>query len=168
MATTDIYYKKWVEWNLEDAATQVQVAAKINESAFVLTQKSVTPSLTGYPAGFSLSAAQTGSADSTHTFDFGNKAKPRDPVLVRFVTTIGSTPTCTYTIKGSVDNTTFFSLAYSDSATPSSFSSGTFSTTTAATKLKIVQPGQVYRYLKVTYSSNTNVTNTADAFALGD
>jgi len=40
----------------------------------------------------------------------------------------------------------------------------TFVITTAITAMKIVQPNQPVRYLRVTYSANTNVTNTADVW----
>ena len=38
----------------------------------------------------------------------------------------------------------------------------TFALTTAGTTLKILRPNQPWRYLRLTYSANTNVTNTAD------
>ena len=144
-------------------------AAKINEVSNYLLMNGVSASLTGFTTTFNLSTTQTGSADSTHVFEYGrSKIAAREPLLIKIVTTIGSTPTCTYAVKGSVDGDTYFNLAYSDSATPTTFATGTFLTTTATTKVKIVERGQVYNYLKLVYSSNTNVTNTADVLPLGD
>lgn len=168
MALTDVNYKKWLEMNLEDATTQVQVAPKIAEQAFRLNVNAITPSLTAFPTTFTLSSAQTGSADSTFTFDYGNRKAGREGAMVKITTTVGATPTCTYQIKGSVDNSTFFNLLYADSATPSTFVSSTFVITTATTVAKLIKPGQVWRYLKITYSANTNVTNTAAIIPFGD
>lgn len=168
MALSDTAYKKWMELSVEDATTQVQVAAKLNEMAFALNQASVTPSLTGFPTTYNLSTTQTGSADSTHTFDFGNTRAGREGALVKIVTTVGATPTCTFQIKGSVDNSTFFNLKYADSATPTTFVSSTFAITSATTVAKLIKPGQIWRYLKITYSANTNVTITADILPLSD
>ena len=168
MALTDVNYKKWLEMSLEDATTQVQVAPKISEQQFRLNANAITPSLTGFPTTFTLSNAQTGSADSTNTFDFGNNKAGREGAMVKIVTTVGSTPTCTFQIRGSKDNSTFFNLLYADSATPSTFVSSTFVITTATTVAKLIKPGQVWRYLKITYSANTNVTITAAVIPFGD
>jgi hypothetical protein len=172
MAVIDPYTRTYTEYELMDAETQRFIEAKIAEVTWVLDQNSITPALDGFPTGTVLSDAQTGSADSTNTFDYGNSGvaseNVREAALVRIVTTIGLTPTCTYSIKGSMDNTTFTSLSVADSATPETFSASTFIITTEATTVKLVKPGQKYRYLKVVYSLNTNVTNTTDVYPLGD
>ena len=168
---SDLDYAKqlYTELNLDDATTVLQRAAKIAEVSNYLSENGVSASLTGFTTNFNLSTTQTGSADSTHVFQYGrSKITAREPLLIKIVTTIGSTPTCTYAIEGSIDGTTYFSLSYSDSASPTTFTTDTFITTTATTKVKIVERGQVYNYLKLVYSSNTNVTNTADVLALGD
>lgn len=110
-----------------------------------------------------LSAAQTGSAASTNIADVGRIQHL--PVIVRITTTIGATPTCTYALEGSPDGTNWFPLPYADSATPLTIVSTTFVITTAVTVMKIVQATAMPRFLRISYSSNTNVTNTADLFA---
>lgn len=106
-----------------------------------------------------LSDAQTGSAASTNVFDYGSSHKN---VLVRLTTLIGATPTCTYAIEGSVDGTTWAAVSYADSATPTVFTTSTFVITTAITTKKLISQTVPWRYLRITYSANTNVTNTAD------
>jgi len=106
-----------------------------------------------------LSTAQTGNGQSTNIVDRGDS---NDVALLKITTTIGATPTCTYAIEGSADGTNWFNIAYADSATPTTISVATFVITTATTVYKIIQPNVPVRFLRVTYSVNTNVTNTAD------
>lgn len=113
-----------------------------------------------FPNTANLSTAQTGSAVSTNIVDRG--AANERSALLKITTTIGATPTCTYAIEGSADGTNWFSVAYADSATPETVSVATFAITTATTVYKILRPGHPWRYLRITYSANTNVTNTAD------
>lgn len=112
------------------------------------------------PNGASLSAVQTGNGVSTNIVDRG--ATTERPALLKVTTTVGATPTCTYAIEGSADGTNWFPVAYSDSATPETVSVATFAITTATTVFKILRPDHPWRYLRLTYSANTNVTNTAD------
>lgn len=112
------------------------------------------------PNTASLSAAQTGNGASTNVADRG--AAVERPALLKITTTVGATPTCTYAIEGSADGTNWFSVAYADSATPETVSVATFAITTATTVYKILRGGHPWRFLRVTYSANTNVTNTAD------
>lgn len=112
------------------------------------------------PNTANLSTAQTGSAASTNIVDRG--AITGRPSLLKITTTIGATPTCTYAIEGSADGTNWFAVAYADSATPQTASVATFVITTATTAYKILLADQPWRYLRLTYSANTNVTNTAD------
>lgn len=107
-----------------------------------------------------ISAAQTGNGASTGTSDRGGRVSCA--VLVTITTTIGATPTCTYAIQGSVDGTNWFAVPYADSATPTTVSVATFAITTATTAYKYVQANTPARYLRVTMSANTNVTNTID------
>lgn len=157
---------KYSKLQLKDAASQLQLVAKLNEYVTQLGWNSVTPAANAYPTGTVVSSAQTGNANST-VYDFGNM-RPRQQVLVRIVTTVGATPTCTYAIQGSSDNSTFTALNYADLTTPFTVVSSTFVLTTAGTTVKVVQANQQYRYLRVTYSANTNVTNTTDIYPLGD
>lgn len=113
------------------------------------------------PAGINLSAAQTGNGASTNILDRGGRS---GPALLKITTAIGATPTCTYAIEGSGDGTDWFPVAYADSATPETLSVATFVITTAITVRKILRPNHPWRFLRVTYSANTNVTNTADVW----
>jgi hypothetical protein len=115
----------------------------------------------GTPNTANLSAAQTGSGQSTNTVDRGSSF---GPALVKITTTIGATPTCTYAIEGSPDNTNWFPVAIADSATPETVSVATFVITTATTVYKILRTGHPWRFLRLTYSANTNVTNTTDVW----
>lgn len=107
-----------------------------------------------------LSAAQTGNGPSTNTVDRG--AATERPALLTITTTVAATPTCTYAIEGSADSSRWFPAAYADPATPDTPSVATFAITTAGTVHKLLRPGQPWRYLRLTYSANTAVTNTAD------
>ncbi|HKY57537.1 MAG TPA: hypothetical protein VJL80_05825 [Aeromicrobium sp.] len=115
-----------------------------------------------YPTSGNLSSAQTGNGASTNVADRGDAADR--PALLKITTTVGATPTCTYAIEGSADGTNWFSVAYADSATPETLSVATFAITTATTVYKILRLNHPWRFLRVTYSANTNVTNTADVW----
>ena len=107
-----------------------------------------------------LSSAQTGNGASTNVVDRGGAINR--PALLKITTTVGATPTCTYAIEGSPDGTNWFQIAYEDSASPGTLSAATFVITTATTVYKILPVDRPWRYLRITYSSNLNVTNTAD------
>lgn len=111
-----------------------------------------------FPNVAALSTTQTGSGQSTNIVDRGGST---NAALVTIVTTIGSTPTCTYAIEVSVDGSDWFPGAYADAATPGTTSVATFVITTATTARKIMISAQPWRFLRITYSANTNVTNTA-------
>lgn len=147
---------------LTDAVTLLQVAPKLNEQQKILTYSAENPALWDYATvGTALSTAQGGNGASTNYLDTATRDLPAG-ALFRFVTTIGATPTCTYQIQGSNDHSSWSSIFAADSATPTTFVSSTFAVTTAGTKFMFVKPGQLFRYLQVTYSLNTNVTNTCD------
>jgi len=116
----------------------------------------------GSSSGASLSAAQTGNGASTNVADRGTA---RGPASLKITTTVGATPTCTYLIEGSADGTNWFPAPYADSASPGTLSVATFVITTATTVYKHLLTGFPWRYLRITYSANTNVTNTADVTA---
>ncbi|WP_326677693.1 hypothetical protein [Streptomyces sp. NBC_01237] len=113
-----------------------------------------------YPNSARLSEAQVGNGISTHTVDRG--ATTDRPALLTITTTVGETPTCTYQIEGSADGSTWWPAAYADLATPEAPSVAPFDITAAGTAHRILRPGHPWRYLRVTYSANTAVTNTAD------
>lgn len=112
------------------------------------------------PNAANLSAAQAGNGTSTNAVDRG--AATERPALLTITTTVGATPTCTYAIEGSADGADWWPVAYADAATPETVSVATFQITTATTARKILRTGHPWRYLRITYSANTNVTNTAD------
>ena len=123
---------------------------------------SITLTGGGAPNTGNLSNAQTGNGQSTNVMDRGVNIE--SSALLKITTTVGATPTCTYAIEGSADGTNWFNVAYADSATPTTVSVATFVITTATTVYKIVQTNVPVRLLRLTYSANTNVTNTADAW----
>jgi hypothetical protein len=114
------------------------------------------------PNAANLSNAQTGNADSTNVVDTGAGT---GPVLLKITSTIGATPTVTVNIQGSPDGTVWYNIPYSDSATPTTVAVAALTITTATTSYKHLQPNYGWRYLKLVYSSNTNVTLTVDAWA---
>lgn len=113
----------------------------------------------GFADTASLSAAQTGNGASTNVADRGGA---RGPALLKITTTVGATPTCTYALEASTDGTNWFPCPYSDSAAPTTVSVATFAITTATTVFKHLLTDYAWRYFRITYSANTNVTNTAD------
>lgn len=125
-----------------------------------------TLSSLGQGSSINLSTGQTGNGAST------NVAQRRSdrtgvPALLKIVTTIGATPTCTYLIEGSPDGVTFFPLPTQDVTAAGSLAaatSATFTITTATTTWKAVPVDLPWTFLRITYSANTNVTNTADLF----
>jgi hypothetical protein len=121
-----------------------------------------TASSAGYGNVANLSTAQTGNGVSTNVVDRGGASA--QVALVKITTTIGATPTCTYAIEGSPDGTNWFNVPYADSATPTTVSVATFVITTATTVYKFVQVNVPVRYLRITYSANTNVTSTVDVW----
>lgn len=114
------------------------------------------------PNSAALSATQTGNGQSTNIAD---RAGSTDIALLTITTTVGATPTCTYAIEGSADGTDWFPVSYADAATPGTAVVTTFNITTATTVRKILQANAPWRFLRVTYSANTNVTNTATVWA---
>ncbi len=114
------------------------------------------------PGPVNLCTALTGSVPTTNIIDRGGRT---GTVLLQVVTTVGATPTCTYLVEGSTDGTNFFAIPYADPTAPVTYSVATFGPVTSATTTrKYLQPGIPWRYLRVTMSANTNVTNTIDAW----
>lgn len=115
-------------------------------------------SVGGADAGVVLQAAQTGNADSTNTADRG-LLTGGGGVLVTSV--IGSTPTVTVNLLGSLDGATFFNVPYALVATPRTFVVSAITITTAVTTLYILQELIPWRFFKLNMSANTNVTLTS-------
>lgn len=114
-----------------------------------------------FPDTGNVCTAQTTSAVSQNIIDRGGAI---GPALLKVVTTIGATPSCTYLIEGSAGGVDWYPLLYADSATPATVVATTFVITTATTAMKIIQVNQPVRFIRVTMSANTNVTNTIDLF----
>lgn len=106
-----------------------------------------------------LSDSQAGTGPSTNVADRGPAHKGG---IVRITTVIGGTPTCTYAMEVSSDGVSFAAATYADVNTPTVDSTATFAITTATTVQKIIKVPGAWRYFRITYSANTNVTNTAD------
>lgn len=120
----------------------------------------VTPAVGPYNA-VALSTAQTGNADSTNTVD---RADRRGPGAVVITNVDGGTGTVKVDIKGSVDGTNFYNVAYALVATPTTVTVAQLTITTATTTTYLLVADQAWRYLKLTLSSNTNETITASAY----
>lgn len=115
------------------------------------------------PGVATLSDGQTGNGASTNVADRGESHKKNGTMIV-VSTAAGATPTCTYQIEVSVDGTTWVNATWADSATPTSDGTGTFALTTSTRVKKIVKHAQNWRYVRVTMSANTNVTNWIDVW----
>lgn len=111
--------------------------------------------------GVALSTAQTGNGDSTNTVDRG---APGGVGAVVITSTIGATPTVTVNIQASVDGTAFYNVAYATSAAQETPVVTALTITTAVTTTYMLRPNLPWRYLKLVYSANTNVTLTATAY----
>lgn len=107
-----------------------------------------------------LCTAQTGTGATTNIVDRG--ASGGGSALLRIITTVGATPTCTYLVEGSADGVAWSPAPIADPATPETMSVATFAITSATTTVKYLRPNHPWRYLRVTLSANTNVTSTID------
>lgn len=109
-----------------------------------------------------LSAAQTGNGDSAVVDTRGGVGA----ALLKITTTVGATPTVTVNILGSADGTNYFNIPYSAPATPTTVAVATLAAiTTATTSFYYLPAGYPWRFLKLNYSANTNVTLTVDCWA---
>jgi len=109
------------------------------------------------PEATPLSVVQTGNGVSTNIADIGPSHK--NPI-VQIVTALGATPTCTYLIEVSADGVTWVNATYADISTPNTDVTTTFVITTAVAAQKIIKQPTAWRFIRVTYSLNTNITNT--------
>jgi hypothetical protein len=108
-----------------------------------------------------LATGQAGAGVTANVLDRGDTQG--GPATVTITTTAGATPTATYQIEGSLDNSSWSPLSTADSATPTNFSTATFTITSSTTVTRIVNPSSAWRYLRVTVSAVTNVSSTIDA-----
>lgn len=115
-----------------------------------------------------ISTAQTGNGATTDVADLSsaNATPSLGYDVVQIVTTVGATPTCTYLVEGSLDGASWYPLSIADMATPTTVAQTTFAITTATTTRKVIQPITPCRFVRVTYSANTNVTNTVTVYSL--
>lgn len=111
-----------------------------------------------------LSAAQTGNGDSTNIAFRGIRDTTRQGGLV-LTTTVGATPTVTINILGSFDGVNYVNIPYSAENTFSlTWVVTALVITTAKTGFYMLEPDRGWRYIKLAYSANTNVTTTADVW----
>jgi len=110
-----------------------------------------------------LGTAQTGDVDTTNTVDRGAD-RIGLPAAVVLTSTVGSTPTVTVKILASVDGINWFNVAYALVATPETVTVADITVTTAVTTTYLLRPDQPWRFLKLNYSANTNVTLTCRAY----
>src|SRR5437773_1589586 len=102
-----------------------------------------------------LVAPAAGANGDTETLDRGTL---RRAGLLIITSTIGATPTVTVNVLGSVDNITFWNVAYALVATPETPVVAAITITTAVTTPYILRPEHPWRFLKLNLSANTNVT----------
>lgn len=112
-----------------------------------------------------LANAQTGNGQTTNVLQRRADLSPNRPALMRVTATVGATPTCTYQVEGSPDGTAWFPMATYDATGAASPTGATFVITSASTVWRVVPPDIPWTFLRVTYSANTNVTNTVDVWA---
>jgi hypothetical protein len=106
-----------------------------------------------------LGTAQTGNVDTTNTAQRTHTG----PGAVVVTSTVGSTPTVTVNIQGSVDGTNFYNVPYALVATPETLTVAAITVTTAVTTTYLLRPDHAWRFLKLVFSANTNVTLTTTA-----
>lgn len=116
----------------------------------------------GTDAGVVLSAAQTGTGDSTNIMDRGSMVGAAG---VQIANTGGATPTVTVNILASFDGTNWFNVPYQTAAAPGTTVVTAITLTTTAVNIYWIPLGYAWRFLKVNYSANTNETLTATAWS---
>lgn len=105
-----------------------------------------------------LSSGQTGTGPSTNIAD---RSGQRGPVVIEITSTVGATPTVTVAIEGSMDGGDWYPIPYRD--TPIAADSlATFAITTATLTRKFLPVDHAWRYVRLNYSANTNVTLSAE------
>lgn len=120
------------------------------------------PSSSSGGGSANLSTGQTGNGPSANIADRGGL---NGPAILKITTTVGATPTCTYAVEGSPDGVSWHPIPIADPATPTTASVATFAITAATTVFKYLLVDFPWRFVRLTYSANTNVTNTADVWS---
>jgi hypothetical protein len=172
----DIYQPKYehllMDPNQGDPADAVHPPynpAKLAELKALITLAGDTPSSHGFPAGKNLANAATGNVTSTVLTSVGKYFT--NDILLRIVTTVGSTPTATFNIKAAPDATTYTNINYAVIATPQTFVSTAIVITTATTNIYRIPASALLaakaNSLEVVVTANTNVTLTIDAWDFG-
>lgn len=113
------------------------------------------------PNVVTIAAAQTGNGATTDIADRGTSHKLAS-TIIRVIAGAGATPTCTYQIEVSADASSWSNATYADISTPTTDTTATFVITTDSVVQKIIKHPSMWRYVRVTFSANTNVTNTVD------
>ena len=105
-----------------------------------------------------LSSAQTGNGASTNIVDRGPAV---GPALLTIVSVAGGTPALTVDIQGSVDTVDWWNVAYATQAAPETPVVAQISTITTSTTTRfILRPYHPWRYLRLLYGGNVNLTLT--------
>lgn len=113
-----------------------------------------------------LAAAVTGNV-STDVLDRGTL---RRAALLIITSTVGGAPTVTANIVGSAgDGTfaagTFWNIPYCAVATPETIAVAALTITTAVTSFYILRPEHPWRFMRIDFTANNNVTLTVDVAA---
>ena len=101
-----------------------------------------------------LATAQSGNFPT----DIADRGSLQGPLALLIDTTAGATPTVTANIQGSIDGTNWFNVEYSLVATPSTKVVAAITITTTVITTYLVSVGYGWRYLRVNFTANTNVT----------
>jgi hypothetical protein len=106
-----------------------------------------------------LSSAQTGNGSSTNIVDRGPAVGPG---FLTIVSVAGGSPALTVDIQGSVDASDWWNIAYATTAAPETPLVAQISTiTTSTTTRYILRPFHPWRYMRLLYGANNNLTITA-------
>jgi hypothetical protein len=82
------------------------------------------------------------------------------------VDTAGATPTVTWKVQGSLDNSNFYDVNYVTDATDTAAVTGLTSTAVGAKVVFMANPGaRMYRFFRLVTSANTNITYHAELYA---
>lgn len=112
-----------------------------------------------------MSAAQVGNGVATNVVARRRYDLPLSRAsMMRIVTTVGATPTCTYFIEGSANQVDWWPLPNIDLATVGTLVDATFTIVVAGTMWRMIPVDIPWSFMRMTYSANTNVTNTTDVF----
>lgn len=115
----------------------------------------------GLPDGIQVSIEQTGNGPSTHTVDRGGGLEAG---LVQIVSTVGAAPTVTVDIQGSADGSTWWNVAYAAAplaANVGALSVASMAITTATLTRLFLPPNEPWRFMRLNYTGNNNVTLTS-------